>query len=60
MNSFIFTACSVCFGDPASPLSKGVAAGVAFLILVISGVLAAIALTAYRWSRRARQLEGRS
>lgn len=60
MTSFFFPACAVCFGDPSSPLSKGVAAGVAFLIVVIGGVLAAIAFTAYRWARRARQLEGRS
>jgi hypothetical protein len=59
MTSFLFTACAVCFGDPSSPLSKGVAAGVAFLIAVIGSMLAAIAFTAYRWVRRARELESR-
>ncbi len=60
MSSFLYTACAVCFGDPSSPLSKGVAAGVAFLIVVVGGVLSAIVITAYRWARRARQLKGPS
>lgn len=49
-------ACSVCFGDPASAQSKGVAAGVLFLMAVIAGVLAAIAGIALRWRARAKKL----
>ncbi len=49
-------ACSVCFGDPASSQSKGVAAGVLFLMAVIAGVLAAIGGVALRWSARAKKL----
>lgn len=57
MSPYFFTACAVCFGDPASPLSKGVVAGVALLMGVIGSVLFAIAFTAFRWARRARRIE---
>lgn len=57
MIPYVVTACAVCFGDPEAPLSKGVMAGVAFLIVVIASVLGAIALVAFRWARRARELE---
>lgn len=49
-------ACSVCFGDPSSKLSRGVVAGVTVLLAVVVCVLAAIAWTAVSWSRRARSL----
>ncbi|MBI2095075.1 MAG: hypothetical protein HYT89_02785 [Candidatus Omnitrophica bacterium] len=47
-------ACSVCFGDPSSPLRKGLFAGVLFLLLVVLTVLAAIAWTGFSWQRRAK------
>lgn len=50
-------ACSVCFGDPASPMSKGVIAGVYFLMGVVVFILGSIAFLAIRWSRRAKDIE---
>lgn len=50
-------ACSVCFGNPDSLQSKGIATGVLFLIVITGGVLTLIAATAYKWSRRAKLLE---
>lgn len=55
--SALIPACSVCFGDPHSTITKGAMAGVAFLLAVVVGVLAGIAYTAFVWARRARQLE---
>ena len=49
-------ACSVCYGDPASPLSKGAKFGAMALIGFISGVLFAIALIGRTWAKRARAL----
>jgi hypothetical protein len=49
-------ACSVCFGDPNSGMSKGIKAGVLLLILVVSGVLGGIASVVISWSRRAKAL----
>ena len=54
--SNIFLACAVCFGDPTSPLSKGVAAGVIFLGALIIFVLFSIFGIAFKWSQRAKQL----
>lgn len=48
--------CSVCFGDPASPLTKGTLAGVLFLMAVVGFVLAWIGVTAWIWGRRAKRL----
>ena len=50
-------ACVVCFGDPESPQSKGLAVGVLLLMAIIGMVLAAIGVTAFRWSRRGKALE---
>ena len=36
------TACSVCFGDPESPMTKGMAAGILVLLGFIGTVLAGI------------------
>lgn len=55
--NYLILACSVCFGDPASPLSRGVGFGVLFLVAVVSAVLFAIAWTAVSWARRAQRLE---
>ena len=49
-------ACAVCFGDPNSPLTKGIKAGVVLLILVVGGVLGAIASVGISWARRAKAL----
>ena len=35
-------ACSVCYGDPNSGMSKGLTAGISVLLVVVVGVLAAI------------------
>lgn len=63
MNSALLTtflACSVCFGDPDSLMSKGVAAGVLSLGAIIVGVLAAIAYTSISWARRAKELHDKA
>ncbi len=49
-------ACAVCFGNPASPLSKGAVAGALFLLGVVLVVLLGILVTAFVWARRARQI----
>jgi hypothetical protein len=51
-----FFACTVCFGDPESLLSKGVATGVLFLLGLILVVLGTIAATSLVWARRAKRL----
>lgn len=55
MKSFIL-ACSVCFGDPASSLSRGAFWGAAFLTGVISLVLASIGWTIIVWGRRSHRV----
>ena len=50
-------ACTVCYGDPASPLSKGAVAGVLVLGVAIGGVLATFAGLFWFWSKRARALD---
>ena len=59
MRGFI-VACSVCFGDPSSALSKGATAGVIFLLGVIAFVLGWIATLIFVWTRRARRLDPNS
>jgi len=55
-----FWACAVCFGDPASAMSRGVVAGAGFLMGVVLVVLGGIATAAIVWSRRAKRLSGGS
>ena len=50
-------ACPVCWGDPNSELVIGAKAGVLFLLVIIVGVLFAIAMIARTWARRARALD---
>lgn len=50
-------ACSVCFGDPKSPLTLGAKAGVFFLLGVVGFVLAAIFGVTLFWMRRAKLVE---
>ena len=45
--------CSVCFGNPNSPLTKGTIAGVLLLLGVVLVVLTGIAATGIVWARRA-------
>lgn len=54
----LILACSVCFGDPNSLLSKGAFWGVVVLVAFVSSVLAAILTTSFIWSRRARKSGG--
>lgn len=49
-------ACSVCFGDPDSRLTRGAFAGVVTLIGVVGFVLVSIAGTSVFFVRRARML----
>ena len=49
-------ACSVCFGDPNSPLVKGAAMGVLVLAGVIGFVLTGVAGTSLFWLHRSRRL----
>lgn len=56
MTSFLL-GCTVCYGDPASPLSKGAVAGVVVLGAAIVGMLIGFAALFLYWMRRARALE---
>jgi hypothetical protein len=47
-------ACSVCFGDPNSPMTHGAKVAVFFLLGVIGVVLGSIVGVAFFWVRRAR------
>ena len=49
-------ACSVCFGNPDSPMAKGVTAGVLLLVGVIGFVLLGVAGTGLLWVQRSRRL----
>ncbi len=57
LHSNTLWACSVCFGDPTSPLIKSVKVGIVFLVATVAGVLGAISAVAYSWSRKAKELE---
>ena len=50
-------ACSVCYGDPNSPLSHGAQAGMLVLLGVIGVVLTGLASLLLFWMRRAANLE---
>lgn len=50
-------ACSVCFGDPNSPLTHGAKAAVLFLVGVVVMVLCSIVGVAMFWMHRARLLQ---
>lgn len=54
MKNFIL-ACSVCFGDPASNLSRGAFWGATFLAGVVILVLASIGMTIIVWSCRSHR-----
>ncbi len=49
-------ACSVCFGDPDSPMAKGAVAGVYVMVGFIGFVLLGIAGTACFWMVRGRRI----
>lgn len=49
-------ACSVCFGDPDHPMTKGAVAGVYVMIGFVGFVLTGIIGTAAFWMARSRQL----
>ena len=50
-------ACSVCYGDPNSAMSKGAQAGVLVLLGVVGTVLTGFASLLIFWMRRAANLE---
>jgi hypothetical protein len=50
-------ACSVCYGDPNSAMSKGAQAGVLVLLGVIGVVLTGLASLLIFWMRRAANLK---
>ncbi len=50
------SACSVCFGDPNSSMSKGAQAGVLVLLGVVATLLAGLASLIVFWARRAANL----
>ncbi len=52
-------ACAVCFGNPESPLTKGVGAGVLVLVGVVSVLLLGVASVAAFWTIRARRFHRR-
>lgn len=49
-------ACTACFGDPDSPMAKGVVAGVLVLLGVVSFVLLGFVGTGLFWVQRGRRL----
>ena len=51
------SACSVCFGDPNSPMTHGAKAGVVVLLGVVVAVLGGILGVAFYWIRRAKLLQ---
>lgn len=51
----LIIACAVCFGDPASPLTKAVTPAVLFLMGTVGVVLAGIAALAVIWTLRAQR-----
>lgn len=53
---WLFFACAVCFGDPASSQAKGAFAGALFLLATVAFVLSAIGAIAFSWSQRAKKL----
>ena len=59
LSAFAVNACPVCFGNPASPLTKGTSNGILFLLGVIGLVqIGFVALFVTFW-RRARSLRRR-
>lgn len=48
-------ACSVCFGDPGSPSTRGLTAAVLFLVAIIVAVLVGVAVFAVSMLRRSAQ-----
>ncbi len=53
----VAAACTVCFGDPESPETKGVSAAVMFLLIVTMGVLGGFGTFFIYLMRRAKTLE---
>lgn len=51
-------ACSVCFGDPDSSMTRGAFAGVMVMLGIIATVLGGVICTAVFWTQRSRKLAG--
>ncbi len=56
MKNFTLLACSVCYGDPSSLLSKGALGGALFMIGVVAFVLGCFSYFALRLAFRSRKL----
>jgi len=50
------SACSVCYGEPGSPMVQGVQAGVLVLLGVVGTVLTGLGSLLIFWMRRASRL----
>ncbi|MCG3176378.1 MAG: hypothetical protein MOGMAGMI_01327 [Candidatus Omnitrophica bacterium] len=50
-------ACSVCFGDPAAEVNRGIVPALWVMLGLIATILSAIAWTGVSWARRAKRLE---
>ncbi len=53
----VVRACSVCYGDPNSPMTKGAMWGVIVLGIIVYGVLFSVAFIGATWIIRARKLQ---
>lgn len=53
----LILACSVCFSDPNSPMTKGAFWGVLFLLGVVGFVLSSVASVIVIWASRAKKLQ---
>jgi len=51
--------CSVCGGDPASPLTQGALSGVLFMVILTYAVVLGLAAAPILWAVRSRRLRRR-
>jgi hypothetical protein len=53
----IAVACTSCYGDPSSSLTKGAKAAILVMLVVIGAVLGTIGHIAWKWKKRADELD---
>ena len=51
------SACSSCYGDPSSSLTRGAKAAILVMLAVVFALLATIAGYAWKWKKRAEELD---